>query len=65
MTCQAEAQPYLAKQVVIFLTNGIKLRGIVVSVNPSALHLTRDNSTQTIFYHAMASIVPDDYPQMD
>jgi len=42
----------------IFLTNGIKLNGHITEVLGDGVVLTRDGSSQLIFRHAMATIMP-------
>lgn len=53
-----DATLYLNEIVTIFLTNGVKLNGIITKINPESLILTRDEIGQSVFYHAVACIYP-------
>lgn len=44
----------------VFLTNGIKLQGIVTSFDNFCFILRKGDSPQLIYKHAVASIVPDE-----
>lgn len=56
--CQDAAKRHEGKSVLIFLTNGVKLSGILAEANEAAIWLVREGQGQTIYYHAMATIAP-------
>lgn len=58
MDKQQEASDYLGKDVTVFLINGVKLSGVITKANAQSLKLSRDGTTQTVFYHAVATILP-------
>lgn len=43
----------------VFLSNGVKLQGRVSWFEDGCIALTRDNVTQVIFRHAVATIMPE------
>lgn len=45
--------------VTVFLTNGVKLSGILTWFDEESLTLTRDGITQLVFRHAISTIMPD------
>lgn len=46
------------EEVTIFLTNGVKLQGVIVEVSTDSLTLKRDGITQLVFRQAIATILP-------
>ena len=46
--------------VTIFLTNGVKLSGMVTMVDHDCLTLARDGVTQLIMKHAVSTVMPQD-----
>jgi host factor-I protein len=44
----------------IFLTNGVKLSGIVTFVDEDCLTLSRDGVTQLVMKHAISTVMPQD-----
>ena len=44
--------------VTIFLTNGVKLQGCVVSFDNYCLQLRRDGLSQLVYKHAISTIMP-------
>ncbi len=44
--------------VTVFLLNGIKLQGILTSLDSVALLLRREDHVQLVYKHAIATIVP-------
>lgn len=61
MNCHQRAQRHLNQPVTVFLTNGVKLSGVITDVDEAGVTLTRDNSSQDIFYHAIATLMPAPY----
>lgn len=55
---QEEASAYMGKSVQIYLTNGVKLSGTVTQAKPQSLVLSRGGESQSVFYHAVATISP-------
>ena len=49
---------HLNEPVTIFLTNGVKLSGIITANSPNAMLLTRDNTTQLVMKQAIATVMP-------
>lgn len=49
---------HLGKDVTIFLTNGVKLTGVVAILEPKSLWLTREGQGQSVFYPSIATIMP-------
>ncbi len=46
------------RPVTIFLKNGIKLSGRITGADPLGPELIRDGVTQTIFWDAIATVMP-------
>ena len=46
-------------QVSIYLQNGIKLEGRIESFDQHVILLIRYNTTQMVYKHAIATVVPD------
>lgn len=46
--------------VTVFLTNGVKLSGVVSHAYQGCFFLSRDGINQMIFNHATATIMPND-----
>lgn len=50
------------QSVTVFLTNGVKLQGKIVSVDTTGdltcLYLTRDGVTQLVYTHGISTIMP-------
>jgi host factor-I protein len=46
--------------VTVFLTNGVKLSGVITLDSEFSLTLARDGVTQLIMKHAVATIMPQD-----
>lgn len=44
--------------VTVFLVNGIKLQGSVVSFDNFSIQLRRDGHTQLVYKHAVSTIMP-------
>jgi host factor-I protein len=44
--------------VTMFLVNGVKLQGIIVSFDSFAIGLKRDHQSQLIYKHAVSTILP-------
>ena len=44
--------------VTIFLTNGVKLQGSIVSFDNYCLQLRRDGQSQLVYKHAISTIMP-------
>ena len=44
--------------VTIFLTNGVKLQGCIVSFDIYCVQLRRDGHSQLVYKHAISTIVP-------
>ncbi|MDE0303751.1 MAG: RNA chaperone Hfq [Albidovulum sp.] len=44
--------------VTIFLTNGVKLQGCIVSFDNYCLQLRRDGQSQLVYKHAISTIMP-------
>lgn len=53
-----------SREVTIFLTNGVKLGGVVTYNSDDSLALTRDGISQLIYKHAIATIMPRDILDM-
>jgi host factor-I protein len=54
---------YVVKQqapVTVFLTNGVKLSGVLTFADETAITLSRDGVTQLVYKHAVATIMPAD-----
>lgn len=54
---------YVIKQqapVTVFLTNGVKLSGVLTYADETAITLSRDGVTQLVYKHAVATIMPAD-----
>lgn len=54
---------YLVKghaPVTIFLTNGVKLSGVITLDSDLSMTLARDGVTQLVMKHAIATIMPQD-----
>lgn len=54
---------YVIKQqapVTVFLTNGVKLSGVLTYADEGAITLSRDGVTQLVYKHAVATIMPAD-----
>ncbi len=52
---------YLRKNkvpVTVFLVNGIKLQGIIVSFDNFCLQLRRDGQSQLVYKHAISTVMP-------
>lgn len=45
-------------KVCVFLSNGVKLQGIIKTTDSHGLTLERDGVTQAIFTHAIATVMP-------
>lgn len=45
--------------VTIFLTNGVKLQGKVTWFDNFCIALSRDDSTQLVYKHAIATVMPE------
>jgi host factor-I protein len=48
----------------IFLTNGVKLTGIVTSFDHYCVFLRRDGHSQLVFKHAISTIMPSQPVQL-
>lgn len=44
--------------VTVFLTNGVKLSGIITAYDNSSLVLARDGISQLVMFHAIATVMP-------
>lgn len=58
---------YLRKNkvaVTVFLVNGIKLQGVIVSFDNFCLQLRRDGVSQLVYKHAISTIMPSDPVQL-
>jgi len=44
--------------VTIFLTNGVKLQGCIISFDIYCLQLRRDGQSQLVYKHAISTIMP-------
>ncbi len=44
----------------VFLTNGVKLSGVVTFVDEDCLTLSRDGVTQLVMKHAVSTVMPQD-----
>lgn len=53
---QQDVEPLVGKFALAYLTNGIKLWGVVTSAKPSIFWLERDDKRQMVFYHAVATL---------
>ena len=51
-------------QVTIFLINGVKLSGVITSVDDNTLNLKRDKHTQLVYKNAISTIMPIDPIQL-
>ncbi|PIZ30059.1 MAG: RNA chaperone Hfq [Alphaproteobacteria bacterium CG_4_10_14_0_8_um_filter_53_9] len=54
---------YLVKghmPVTVFLTNGVKLSGVISMVDEDCLTLARDGMTQLVMKHAVSTVMPQD-----
>ena len=54
---------YVVKQqapVTVFLTNGVKLSGVLTYADETAITLSRDGVTQLVYKHAIATVMPAD-----
>lgn len=54
---------YVVKQqspVTVFLTNGVKLSGVLTFADETAFTLSRDGVTQLVYKHAVATVMPAD-----
>lgn len=52
---------YLRKNkmaVTVFLVNGIKLQGVIVSFDNFCLQLRRDGISQLVYKHAISTVMP-------
>lgn len=49
----------------VFLTNGVKLSGVITDVDGDALFLHRDDITQLVMMRAIATIMPSVSVDMD
>ena len=54
-----------AVAVSVYLVNGIKLQGSVVSFDHQVVLLGSSNSNQMIYKHAISTIVPNDQLDLD
>ena len=50
--------------VTVFLTNGVKLQGKVTWFDNFSLTLLRDNVTQLVYKHAIATVMPEENLQL-
>ncbi|MBE8191783.1 MAG: RNA chaperone Hfq [Alphaproteobacteria bacterium] len=48
-----------AKDLTIFLVNGIKLQGTITDFNNETVVLTRAGQSQLVYRHAISTIAPD------
>lgn len=55
---QRHAERYLDRPATVFLESGVKLSGSITEVDAVALILTRDGVSQSVFYRAIATIMP-------
>ncbi len=46
--------------VTVFLTNGVKLSGVLTFADAGAFTLSRDGVTQLVYQHAVATVMPAD-----
>ena len=46
--------------VTVFLTNGVKLSGVITWFDEDCLTLTRDGVTQLVYKHAISTVMPQD-----
>jgi host factor-I protein len=46
--------------VTVFLTNGVKLSGVISHTYPGMFFLSRDGMNQMVYTHATATIMPAD-----
>ena len=44
--------------VTVFLVNGIKLQGVIVSFDNFCLQLRRDGQSQLVYKHAISTVMP-------
>ena len=44
--------------VTVFLTNGVKLQGVLTWFDNFCLTLTRDNTTQLVYKHSISTVMP-------
>lgn len=44
--------------VTVFLTNGVKLQGIIIAVDEHVLLLQREGLVQLIYKHAVSTVMP-------
>lgn len=51
-------EKYINREVTVFLTNGVKLKGRAHNVTEDWFELTRDGEAQAVFWHAVATILP-------
>lgn len=54
---KTDYERHIGNPVTIFLTNGVKLQGVIASLEPKSLWLTRDGVGQSVFYPAIATIM--------
>jgi host factor-I protein len=52
-------QEHIERPLTIFLTNGVKLGGIITKQDKDSLILSRDGSSQMVYKHAIATIMPN------
>lgn len=45
--------------VTVFLTNGVKLQGLITALDEDALLLKRDGHTQLVYKHSISTIMPN------
>ncbi|MCY4152406.1 MAG: RNA chaperone Hfq [Aestuariivita sp.] len=45
-------------QVTVYLTNGVKLQGVVTWFDNFCLQLSRDGQSQLVYKHAISTIMP-------
>ena len=46
--------------VTVYLTNGVKLQGKVVSYDQACILLSRNEHAQLVYKHAISTILPDE-----
>lgn len=62
-TVQSRARELINKDCVIFLTNGIKLKGIIYELLDDGVVLVRYGNSQLIYMHAIATMSRDTHPE--
>lgn len=60
MSLDNRLKVYIEKkcEVCIFLTNGVKLKGIIHEEEKGTIFLVRDKTVQDIFKHSISTIMP-------